>query len=70
MPKSRRFHEKTSPRRGAQGARLADKANIALTGNSGSKGSVDARQRIHYAQAIWPNDAHLAAPGVFHDLSL
>src|SRR5690606_22969039 len=55
---------------GTQRATLADEADVAGPGDRAGEGRVQAVQRSHHAQAVRADDAHAAAPGLFHDLPL
>ncbi len=53
---------------GAQCAALADEPHLAPARHGAGKGGVQPAQRRHHPQAVRPDDAHVAASGVLHDL--
>src|ERR1051325_4564401 len=52
-----------------QCAALANEPHAATPGNRCGKGGVQAADRTHHTQAVWSDNAHVAAAGMFQDLT-
>ena len=53
-----------------QGPTLAQERHVSGTGDGAGEGGVEARGRLHDAEAVGPDDPHPAPPGLLEDLPL